>query len=50
MKRLQQEGDKLVEVEDKDNLAKIQNVQQDIAEDNDTNIMVDGSAVSDKSQ
>ena len=48
MKRFQQEGDKLVEVEDKDNLSKVQNTQQDIAEDQDKNIAVHASSLKPK--
>jgi|LakMenEpi03Aug12_release.lakeMendotaPanAssembly.Ray.scaffolds.fasta_scaffold4720883_1 hypothetical protein len=45
MKRFQQEGSKLVEVDDKDDLAETQNRLQDIAEDEDKNIAVDASSL-----
>lgn len=45
MKRFQQEGSKLVEVDNKDDLAETQNRLQDIAEDEDKNIAVDASTL-----
>ena len=45
MKRFQQEGSKLVEVDNKDDLAETQNRLQDIAEDEDKNIAVDAASL-----
>ncbi len=45
MKRLQQEGSKLVEIKNEDDLAETQNRLQDIAEDQDKNIAVDASSL-----
>lgn len=48
MKRLEQQGSKLVEVEVDDDLNKELNRRQDEAEDKDKNVLVDASSLRDR--